>query len=141
MIDAKAKSSTVGDLFVRLCRWNIPFVSKAVRVMLGSDIYCRLPASTVLPHPYGIVVHPDVVLGEDVVIMQQVTIGLQYPGQAPAPVLGERVYIGAGAKIVGSVRIGDDAVIGANAVVTRDVPADATVVDANRLLRVGHTRG
>ena len=90
-----------------------------------------------LPHPYGIVVHPDVVLGEDVVIMQQVSIGLQYPGQAPAPVLGERVYIGAGAKIVGTVRIGDDAVIGANAVVTRDVPAQAIVVDANRVLRVG----
>ena len=45
-----------------------------------------------------------------------------------------RVYIEAGAKILGPVTIGDDAVVGANAVVTQDVPAGATVVGANRIL-------
>jgi serine O-acetyltransferase len=51
-----------------------------------------------------------------------------------APVIGDRVYIGAGAKILGPVRIGNDAIIGANAVVTKDVPAGATVVGANRII-------
>jgi serine O-acetyltransferase len=53
-----------------------------------------------------------------------------------APKIGHRVYIGAGAKILGPVVIGDDAVVGANAVVTKDVPAGATVVGANRILNV-----
>ena len=51
-----------------------------------------------------------------------------------APQIGNRVYIGAGAKILGALTIGDDAIIGANAVVTKDVPAGATVVGANRIL-------
>lgn len=52
-----------------------------------------------------------------------------------APRIGNRVYLGAGAKILGSVTIGDGAMIGANAVVTKDVPAGAKVVGANRLLK------
>lgn len=51
-----------------------------------------------------------------------------------APRIGNRVYIGAGAKILGPLSIGDDAIVGANAVVTKDVPAGATVVGANRIL-------
>jgi serine O-acetyltransferase len=51
-----------------------------------------------------------------------------------APKISNRLYIGAGAKILGPVTIGDDAVVGANAVVTKDVPAGATVVGANRIL-------
>lgn len=130
----RATSSAVGALFVRSCRRELPILGKLFRVVLGSDLYCRVPASLVLPHPYGIVVHPEVTLGEDVVLMHQVTIGLQRPGQWPPPVIGDRVYIGAGAKIAGPIAVGDDAVIGANAVVTRDVPAGATVVGANRIV-------
>jgi len=52
-----------------------------------------------------------------------------------APKIGDRVYIGAGAKILGPLKIGEDAIIGANAVVTKDVPAGATVVGANRIVR------
>lgn len=48
--------------------------------------------------------------------------------------MDEGAYIGAGAKILGGVRIGRGATVGANAVVTKDVPAGATVVGANRLL-------
>jgi serine O-acetyltransferase len=51
-----------------------------------------------------------------------------------APTIGNRVYIGAGAKILGPVTIGEDAIIGANAVITKDVPAARTVVGSNRLL-------
>lgn len=64
-------------------------------------------------------------IGENCLIAQQVTIG--YAGENELPTIGDRVNIGAGAKVIGRVRIGDDASIGANAVVIRDVPAGAVV--------------
>lgn len=74
-----------------------------------------------LPHPTGIIVHPDVVIGPNVMIFHQVTL-------SDAIIVGGHVDIGAGAKILGPLTIGDHARIGANAVVTRDVPEGATVV-------------
>jgi serine O-acetyltransferase len=67
--------------------------------------------------------------------MQQVTLGGSQLGINEAPVIEDFVYIGAGAKVLGNVRIGHHAVIGANAVITRDVPAGATVVGANRMIK------
>lgn len=128
-------SSQVGRIFIRFLRREIPVLSKAFRVLLGSDIYCSVPASLLLPHPYGIVIHPDVHLGDDVVVMQQVTIGQLSPRDRSVPTIGDGVYLGAGAKIFGGITIGAGAVVGANAVVTRDVPAGATVVGANRVLQ------
>jgi serine O-acetyltransferase len=52
------------------------------------------------------------------------------------PVIEDNVFIGAGAKVLGSVRIGRNATVGANAVVTRDVPSHCTVVGANRILGI-----
>jgi len=63
-----------------------------------------------------------------VVMRNGVTIGLKRTNERGAPVIGNRVDIGAGAKILGPIRIGDDAVIGANAVVVHDVPAGAVAV-------------
>ncbi|MDY0743855.1 DapH/DapD/GlmU-related protein [Paucibacter sp. R3-3] len=71
-------------------------------------------------------------IGQDCVIFQQVTIGSNTLGDAKrfgAPRIGTRCYIGAGAKIIGKVTIGDDVRIGANAVVTRDVPSKCVVVN------------
>jgi serine O-acetyltransferase len=55
-----------------------------------------------------------------------------------APIVEDYVYIGAGAKVLGNVHIGHHAVIGANAVITRDVPAGATVVGANRIIKTAN---
>ena len=80
-----------------------------------------------IEHFGGIVLAPRAI-GDDVVIRQNVTMGLAHEDRpAEIPVIGHRVQIGAGAVIVGAVTVGDDAVIGANAVVVRDVPAGATV--------------
>ena len=79
-----------------------------------------------LPHPNGVIVHARAVIGDDCLIMQQVTIGQL--SDIDAPVIGSRVYIGAGAKILGKVVIGDGARIGANAVVLCDVRANWTAV-------------
>ena len=79
----------------------------------------------VLPHPTGIVIHPDTKIGPNCMIFQNVTLGSnRKPG---VPSIGGHVDIGPGAKILGPIKIGDHAVIGANAVVLSDVPAGAVV--------------
>jgi len=79
----------------------------------------------------GIFISYGATIGEGCTIFHQVTIGSNTlpdsRGQG-APVLGRNVYVGAGAKIIGNVTVGDNARIGANCVVTFDVPANATVV-------------
>lgn len=111
-------------VFRKLARLRHRFWS----VVTSSDIdpAAMLGMGLRLPHPTGIVIHPDVVIGSGCMIMQQVTIGqMAAPG---VPVVGENVYIGAGAKILGHITIGDGARIGANAVVLEDVPAHCTAV-------------
>lgn len=83
----------------------------------------------VIEHQGAIVIHGDCVIGNECHIRQGCTLGnrtLERPFDAP--VLGDRVNVGAGAIILGKVLIGDGANIGANAVVVKDVPAGATAV-------------
>jgi serine acetyltransferase/thymidylate kinase len=117
------------------CRRRTPVLAKLVRVLLNCDVYCRIHSPILMAHPYGIVIHASTVIGHRVTIMQQVTLGSKDRGVHVAPVIGDDVYIGAGAKVLGAVRVGRGAVIGANAVVTRDVPPHCTVVGANRIVR------
>jgi serine O-acetyltransferase len=97
-------------------------------IVTQSDIEPRatLGQRLMLPHPNGVVIHEDAVIGDDCMIMQQVTIGMIGDGEVPT--IGNNVYIGAGAKIIGKISVGDGARIGANAVVTQDVPANFTAV-------------
>jgi serine O-acetyltransferase len=98
-------------------------------VVSGADIplnCCRLGGGLLLPHPHGVVIHPEAELGPNCLLLQQVTLGT---GPKPGvPKLGGHVDVGAGAKILGGVVIGDHAVIGANAVVIADVPAHSVAV-------------
>jgi serine O-acetyltransferase len=85
-----------------------------------------LGGGLLLPHPQGVVIHPDAKVGPNCLLLQQVTLGT---GPKPGtPRLGGHVDVGAGAKILGGVIIGDHAVIGANAVVISDVPAHCVAV-------------
>ena len=97
-------------------------------ILTQSDIEprARLGKRLMLPHPNGVVIHEDAVIGADCMIMQQVTIGMIGDGEVPT--IGNRVYIGAGAKIIGKLTVGDGARIGANAVVTKDVPPGCTAI-------------
>lgn len=79
----------------------------------------------VLIHSQGVVINGAVRGGRDVKIEHQVTIGAE---KRQSPLIGDGVFIGAGAKIVGPVVIGANARIGANAVVVHDVPPDTTAV-------------
>jgi len=118
---------------ILLTRHRLPVVSRLFMYFLGCDIGLALPKTVFLPHPLGIVIHGGTRIGDDVVIGHQVTLGGRDLSSA-APQVEDGVYLGAGAKILGGVRIGRGATIGANAVVTKDVPAGAIVVGANRLL-------
>lgn len=84
-------------------------------------VTARIGGGLLLPHPNGVVIHPEAEIGPNCLIFQQVTVGAARGG---VPRIGGHVDIGAGAKVIGPVVVGDHAVIGANAVVTRDVPAD-----------------
>lgn len=85
-------------------------------IQLTTDISGGL----LLPHPTGIIIHPDAVIGPNCLIFHQVTL-------AGKVVVDGHVDIGAGAKILGPLKIGANARIGANAVVTSDVPAGVSV--------------
>lgn len=97
-------------------------------ITTGSDIHrdARIASSARFPHLTGIVVHRDAVVGDRCLVMQQVTLG--QTGDSGAPTVEEDAYIGAGAKVIGEITIGARARIGANAVVLKDVPPDATAV-------------
>ena len=80
-------------------------------------------------HFGGITVSPEAVLGRNVSISQNVTIGVNGEGaKAGTPTVGDDVYIAPGARLFGPIRVGDNVKIGANAVVYRDVPDNAVVV-------------
>jgi serine O-acetyltransferase len=66
--------------------------------------------------------------------MEQVSLGRKSAADPGVPVIEDNVTIGAGARVLGGVRVGRGATVGANAVVTRDVPSHCTVVGANRIL-------
>ena len=79
----------------------------------------------VLVHSIGVVINTSVKGGRNVVLEHQVTIGAE---KGLSPVLGDHVFVGAGARILGGVTLGKGAKVGANAVVLDDVPVGATVV-------------
>ncbi|MEM6904460.1 MAG: serine acetyltransferase [Pseudomonadota bacterium] len=91
------------------------------QVASGAEIplTTELGGGLMIPHPNGIVIHPDSRVGPNCILFQQVTL-------AGGPTLGGHVDVGAGAKILGRITIGDHAVIGANAVVLKDVPPGRT---------------
>ena len=89
----------------------------------------KIGRRVVIEHQSGIVIHGNAEIGDDCIIRQGCTLGnktLERPFDAPK--LGRRVNVGAGAKILGAVTIGDDATVGANSVVLKDVPAGMIAV-------------
>lgn len=102
------------------------------RVIFACDIPYQvdIPVTTKMPHQgLGVVMHPKTVIGKNCTIYQNTTFGASHGNETDdgAPILENNVMVGAGAVILGSVRIGDNVSIGANAVVTHDIPNNAVV--------------
>lgn len=95
----------------------------------------RVGRRLIIEHAFDVVVSGDAVLGDDVVLRNGVTIGLRHRLHRGSPVIGNRVDIGAGAKILGPITIGDDVAIGANAVVITDVPSNHIAVGVPARIR------
>ncbi len=112
-------------------RFPARLIQNSTRFFTGVDIHpaAKLGRRLFLDHAEGIVIGETAVVGEDVLIFHQVTLGgtSNEPGKRH-PTVGDRVVLGAGAKIIGPVSIGDDAKVGANAVVVRDVPKGKVAV-------------
>ncbi len=106
------------------------FLFKLIEITTGISV----PSSAVIGkgfyigHFGGIVLHSEVTMGENCSIGPGVLIGTRGSGNKGVPALGNNVYIGVGAKILGGITIGDHAKIGANAVVLNNVPQGATAV-------------
>lgn len=106
-------------------------LSTVTRTVTGIEIH---PSATIgrrlfIDHGMGVVIGETAVIGDDVLMYHGATLGGRDLARGPRhPVIGDRVLIGAGARVLGRVTVGDDARIGANAVVVKDVPPGATAV-------------
>lgn len=100
------------------------------QILTGIDLPCETTIGRRfrIDHFGDIIISGDAVMGDDVLVRNGVTIGLARRDDPGSPIIGNRVEIGAGAKVLGKIRIGDDVIIGANAVVVRDVPANSIAV-------------
>ena len=107
------------------------------QILTGIDLPCEVQIGRrlTIEHFGDIIISGDTVIGDDVVIRNGVTIGLRRTGIAGAPIIGDRVDIGAGAKILGTIRIGNDVAIGANAVVLQDVPDNSLAVGVPAIIK------
>ncbi|HEY4048064.1 MAG TPA: serine O-acetyltransferase [Acidobacteriaceae bacterium] len=106
------------------------FLKPVSEILTGIELPCEttLGRRFRIDHFGGIIISGDAVFGDDCIVRNGVTVGLRNTGQRGSPVIGNRVDIGAGAKILGPIRIGDDVAVGANAVVLCDVPAGSIAV-------------
>jgi serine O-acetyltransferase len=104
---------------------------KLIEITTGSEFPNRaeIGKGLFIPHAVGITIHTDAKIGEYCNLSQHITIGVGGRGEKRGtPKLGERVFVGPGACIFGPITIGNDVAIGANAVVTKDLPDNAVAV-------------
>ena len=113
-------------------KWLARFISYLSRWLTGIEIHpaAVIGAGVFLDHAMGVVVGETAEIGDGCTIYQGVTLGGTSldKGSKRHPTLGKNVVVGAGAKVLGAVVVGDDAQIGSNSVVTKPVPAGATAL-------------
>jgi len=119
----------------RLYKWHIPLIPRMIsyltRIITGIEIH---PAAIIgrrffIDHGEGVVIGATSVIGDDVLLYQQVTLGGTGKEKGKRhPTLGNNVIVGAGAKVLGNITIGNYSRIGAGSVVVEDVPEHSTVI-------------
>lgn len=106
-------------------------LSQLTRAVTGIEIHpgASIGRRLFIDHGMGVVIGETAIVGDDVLLYHQVTLGGRSLAKVKRhPTVGDRVTIGAGARVLGDVTLGDDAQIGANSVVTKDVPAGSVAV-------------
>lgn len=112
-------------------RFPARVLSQIGRALTGVEIHpgAQIGRRFVIDHGMGVVIGETAVVGDDVMIYHGVTLGgVSTKRVKRHPTIGNRVMIGAGAKLLGPVEIGDDSRVGANAVVTKSAPAGSVLV-------------
>ncbi|RMF17692.1 MAG: serine O-acetyltransferase [Gammaproteobacteria bacterium] len=112
-------------------KWLARFLSTLARWLTGIEIHpgARIGRRFFIDHGMGVVIGETTEIGDDVTLYQGVTLGgTSWNKGKRHPTLGNGVVVGAGAKILGPFEVGENAKVGSNAVVTKEVPAGATVV-------------
>ena len=119
----------------KLAYWKIPFlprfISYVTRIITGIEIHPKAQIGNrfFIDHGEGVVIGETAIIGDDVLIYQQVTLGGTGNEHGKRhPTVGNNVIIGAGAKILGNINIGDNVRVGAGSVVVDNVPEYCTVV-------------
>lgn len=128
-----------------LARFRLParLLSHVIRILTGVEIHpgAQIGRRLFIDHGMGVVIGETAVVGDDVVLFHNSTLGGRSMSHGKRhPTVGNNVVVGAGAKILGPVWIGDGAQIGANAVVVHDVPAGAVAVGVPARVRPGVAR-
>ena len=122
-------------------RYNLKFIARMImhfaRIITGIEIHpaAKIGSNFFMDHGLGIVIGETTEIGENVTIYQGVTLGGVMPSidsnlqrnQKRHPTIGNNVIIGSGAQILGAIKIGDNARVGANSVVSKNVPPNVTV--------------
>ena len=119
----------------KLAYWGIPFIPRFIsyvtRIITGIEIHpkAQIGSRFFIDHGEGVVIGETTIIGDDVLIYQQVTLGGTGNEHGKRhPTIGNGVIIGAGAKVLGYITIGDNTRIGAGSVVVDNVPEHCTVV-------------
>lgn len=119
----------------RLYKWKIPLIPRIIsyltRIITGIEIHpgAQIGRRFFIDHGEGVVIGETTIIGDDVLIYQQVTLGGTGKGKNKRhPTLGNNVIVGAGAKVLGDIKIGNYVRVGAGSVVIEDVPDYSTVV-------------
>lgn len=135
MLRTIVSDGTSANVLYRLTSWLIKYKLSPLalislwlnRVINGCVIGAgaTFEKGFVIMHPVGVVINSKVIGGKNIVVESGVVIGDE---KGQAPILGSNIFIGAGAKIIGGISIGDNVKIGANAVVVKSLPSNVTAV-------------
>lgn len=133
LFDAGFQALLAHRLAHTLARWGVPVLPALCRRLAVAacsvDILPRaeIGGGCIVAHGVGLVIGGQTVIGEDCTLLHGVTLGEVRFDELDCPRVGDRVTIGAGAKVLGGITVGDDATVGAGAVVLADVPSGAVV--------------
>lgn len=108
-----------------------PMIARCNQFLTGVEIGSGavIGPGLLISHGMGIVIGGYARIGRNAILLHQVTIGSPDPSRIEKmPVIGDNVFIGAGAKVIGPISVGDDVFIGVNAIVARDIPNGSRVL-------------
>ena len=144
-VNPHIRNGYLADLYLNTVRGKKnKAIQRLLEHLMHTQLGGKIPSRLHLPHPYGIFTGATCNISEDVTLMHFCTLGPKdpwfqgdqaNPDEPIHPTLEEGVYVSMGAKVLGPVRVGAWSVIGANAVVTEDIPPFSTVFGNNRILR------